>query len=135
MLGVLPGLAMRGQTIGVLRLNGRLLFGGDFIWLGAYGDFESLAPQVVDTSYGGALRVGHEIYVEAQAGYFHRDFQQPGTKDLRGSGGAANLIFGMEVSPHLGVDLVLSGKRISDGSLDKRTIVDLLPLITIRGDF
>lgn len=134
-VGVLPGLAMRGQTLGVLRLNGRFLIGGDYFWFGPYGDYQSLAPQVTDKAYGGAIRIGHDWYMEAQAGHFERTFKQPGTAKLTGRGFSANLIFGMHLSPHLGVDFALASKRITDGTLDKRWIIDFLPLLTIRGEF
>ncbi|MGE3758079.1 MAG: hypothetical protein AB7H97_09995 [Pseudobdellovibrionaceae bacterium] len=134
-LSVLPGFAVRGQMLGVLRMNGRFLMGGDWISIGPYGEYESLAPQVVDTSYGAALRFGHESYVELQAGYFRRDFQQPGTPQKDGKGFSANVIYGIGLSPHFAVDIALAGKRIASGSLDKRWIIDLLPLIAIRGDF
>lgn len=134
-MSALPGLALRGQALGVLRANGRLLFGGDWFWLGPFGDFESLAPQVIDTAYGGALRIGHEYYVEAQFGSFRREFHQPGSENLSGKGFAANLIYGQQLSPHFGVDIALTAKRISSGTLDKRWIVDLLPLLSVRGDF
>ena len=133
--GVLPGFSMRGQAIGVMRMNARFLFGGDFFKIGPYGDFQTLAPQTVDSSYGGALRLGIESFVELQMGYFSRSFKQEGSEDKNGKGLAANLIYGMNLSPHLGVDVTLSAKRISSGSLDKRLIVDLLPLIAIRSDF
>ncbi len=133
--GVLPGLAMVGQAIGVFRVNARLLFGGDFVALGPYGDFKSLAPQVIDTEYGAALRIGHDFYLEAQGGAFHRQFRQPGSSNLSGNGFVAHAIAGWHLSPHFGVDLDLSAKRIASGSLEKRWIVDLLPLLTVRTDF
>jgi len=132
--GALPGFAMRGQTIGVLHLNSRLLFGAEYFRLGPYAGFRTLAPQVMDTSYGGAIRIGNESYFELQAGLFERSFTQPGTSDLKGKGFIVNMIYGMHLSPHLGLDVVLSGKRIASGSLDKRTVVDLIPLFTVRWD-
>jgi len=132
--GVLPGFAMRGQTLGVLHLNSRLLFGTEYFRLGPYAGLRTLAPQVIDTFYGGAIRIGNERYFELQAGLFERKFSQPGTSDLKGKGLIANMIYGMHLSPHLGIDVVLSGKRIDSGSLDKRTIIDLIPLFTVRWD-
>jgi hypothetical protein len=78
---------------------------------------------------------GLEYYVEAQFGSFRREFHQPGSENLSGKGFAANLIYGQQLSPHFGVDIALTAKRISSGTLDKRWIVDLLPLLSVRGDF
>lgn len=133
--GILPGLAIRGQALGVLRVNSRILIGSEFFKLGPFGDFQSLAPQVIDTSYGAALRIGQDSYFELQGGYFQRRFSQEGTTDLDGKGFIVNMIYGLHLSPHLGIDVVLSGKRISSGTLDKRTIIDLIPLFTMRSDF
>ena len=133
-VGILPGVAMRGQTIGVFRINTRALLGG-FVSVGPFAEYRSLAPQVNDVSYGGAIRVGQTSFIEAQFGYFERSFSQTGSENLKGRGFAGNLIYGMRFSPYLGVDLMLAGKRISSGTLDKRWILDLVPLFSIHGDF
>lgn len=133
--GILPGVMYRGQTISVLRLNSRLLFGNDFLWVGPYGDYQSLSPQVTDTSYGAAFRIGKDIFFEMQGGYFRRSFRQTGTDEMTGAGFTANLILGFHLAPYAGIDLALMGKRISNGDLERRWIVDFLPLITVRGEF
>jgi hypothetical protein len=134
-VGVLPGFSARGQAMAVLRLDATLLFGGDAFKFGPYGFFEALAPQVIDTSYGGAIRLGNESYLQIQGGIFRRSFKQEGSPAMSGQGFSGELIYGMHLTPHVGIDVVLSGKRISSGDLDKRWIVDLLPVITVRGDF
>jgi hypothetical protein len=133
--GLLPSFLLQDGPVGLLRVDTTLLFGGDFIWFGPYAAYEGVSPQVTDTSLGAALRFGNEDYFELQGGYFHRVFEQTGTPAMNGNGFSGSLIYGLHLSPHLGLALVLSGKRISSGTLDKRWIVDLLPLFTARVEF
>jgi hypothetical protein len=133
-MAIFTGFGHSGQSIGAFRADTVALYGGYFS-AGIFGSYHNFAPQVVDTSYGLALHVGTDWYVELQAGIFNRTFQQVGTEKLVGDGYSGNLVFGMNLSPNLGIDIALSVKRISKGELTKRTIVDLLPLIAIRTEF
>ena len=130
-----PGFGYSGQAIGVFRADTSLLLGSDFFSAGIYGGYHHFSPQATDTSYGLALHIGNDWYFELQAGVFYRAFEQTGTDKLTGNGYAANLIFGKKLNNYIGIDATLSGKRISNGSLARRTIVDLLPMITIRSEF
>lgn len=134
-IGVFPGVGYSGQSIAVFRADTVLLFGTDTFSAGVYGGYHNFSPQTVDNSYGLALHAGHDYYFEMQAGIFSRAFQQLGTDKLTGSGYSANLILGMTLNSFVGLDLTLSGKRIASGSLDRRTIIDLLPLIALRAEF
>lgn len=134
-LGVFPGFSYSGQTVGVLRANTSVLFGSDVFLAGVYGEYDAFFPEVNDTSGGLALHIGKDYYFEFQAGVFTRTFEQSGTNKLTGTGYAANLIFGGNLNSWLGLDLALLGKQITSGGLDKRTIVDLLPLIAMRMEF
>lgn len=133
-MGVLPSFQYRNGFVGLLRTDLTLLFGTDFYKLGPFAMYQGISPQVTDTSYGAAIRIGNEAYFQLQGGYFHRVFNQTGTGTLNGKGFAAGLVGGWHISPHVGVDVVLSAKRIDSGTLNRRWIVDLLPLITFRVD-
>lgn len=133
-IGALPSFQYRNGFVGLLRADATLLFGVDFIKLGPYGMYEGISPQVTDTSYGAALRFGNEAYFQLQGGFFHRVFSQTGTGTLNGKGFSAALVGGWHLSPHLGVDVVLSSKRIESGTLGRRWIIDLLPLLTFRAE-
>jgi len=131
----LPTFLYRQGPVSVLRADLTLLTGTDTIQLGPYASYEGITPQVTDTTEGAALRIGHDNYAEIQAGYFQRTFSQKGTPTETGKGFAATIAYGMHLSPHLGVAIDLSGKRITNGALEKRWIIDLLPLFTARVEF
>lgn len=133
--GIFPALNYNGELTGVFRLDTALLLGGEFFSFGPYGGFHAQTPQVIDTIYGAAIHIGQSYYVEIQGGVLNRTFTQKGTEKMTGSGFAGNLIFGTNLSPAFGIDAVLSAKRISEGSLDKRWIYQLLPMFTLRGEF
>jgi hypothetical protein len=131
----LPSYLYRAEGVGVLRADTTLLLGGDYFWFGPYAFYENVSPQATDTSVGAALRIGHEQYLGLEGGAFQRTFTQTGTGTLTGSGYSASLIWGFHVSPHWGASIAATAKRISTGSLEQRTIVDLLPLFSARVEF
>lgn len=131
--GVFPALSYNGEASTLFRLDTVFLLGGDSFSFGPYVGLHAQSPQT-DIIYGGAIHIGNEYYAELQAGILKRTFTQASGDTLTGNGVAGNLIFGVSLSSHLGVDVVLSGKRISDGTLDQRTIYNLLPMFTIRGE-
>ena len=131
----LPGYLYRSGGVGVLRADTTLMWGGDYFWLGPYALYENVNPQATDTSVGAAFRLGKDQYIEVEGGLFQRSFTQPGTTSLSGSGYSASLVFGFHLSPHWGASLAATGKRISSGSLEQRTIVDLFPLFMARVEF
>lgn len=131
---LLPSFAAIGRSDLVLSTHNTLLFGGDAFRAGLYAAYETISVNTTDTSVGAALRFGKDSYFEMQGGSFRRGFSQSGTS-LSGTGFSANLIYGFHLTPHWGLALFLSGKRISGGDLDKRWIVDLLPFLSLRVEF
>jgi len=128
----LPSAAIVGRADYVFSSHNTLMVGWDSFRAGGYAAFEAISENVVDQSFGGALRVGNDKYVELQAGYFVRNFKQHET-ELEGKGVSGNLILGTHFSQNFGLALFLSGKRINSG-MDKRTIVDLLPFLSLRAE-
>ena len=133
--GIFPGLNYNGELTGVFRLDTVFLLGGESFLIGPFGGVHTQSPQVTDTIYGAAIHVGKDYYFEIQGGILNRTFTQRGSQTLNGSGYAGNLVFGIILSPALGIDVVASAKRISEGTLDKRWIYQVLPMFTLRGDF
>lgn len=131
----LPSYLYRLGGVAVLRADTTLLIGGDYFWIGPYALYEGVDPQATDTSYGAAIRIGHDEYFEIDAGYFQRVFAQTGSLALTGTGYSGSLVYGWHLSPHLGVSLAATAKRISSGTLEKRTTIDLLPLFSMRVEF
>lgn len=131
---VFPAMNYNGELTGVFRLDTVLLIGDNPFFIGPYFGLHTQSPQVTDTMYGGALHIGSDHYFELQGGVLNRVFTQTGTQTLTGSGYMGNMVFGINMSPHLGFDIVFSAKRISEGTLDKRWIYNLLPMFTVRGD-
>jgi len=134
-LALLPGFSHRSQAVGVLRADAVLLLGGEMFSIGPYAAVHLQLPEQSDTIVGGAIHVGGSYYVEIQAGALHRRFFQIGTQDLSGSGVAGNLVFGSTLSPIWGLEIVVAAKRISEGTLDRRWTYNLLPMLTLRGEF
>ncbi|MBC7741499.1 MAG: hypothetical protein H7061_04840 [Bdellovibrionaceae bacterium] len=133
--GIFPALNYNGELTGVFRIDTVVLLGKDFFSVGPYVGIHAQTPQVSDTIYGAAIHIGHAYYFEIQGGVLNRTFTQDRTQKLTGSGMAGNLIFGINLSPSIGIDVVFSTKRISEGSLDKRWIYQLLPIFTLKGEF
>jgi hypothetical protein len=129
-----PSFALAGRLDFILSTHNTVMFGGEGFKAGAYGAFESLSINVVDTAYGAAVRFGEQRYVEIDGGLFQRRFTQPGTH-LTGKGWSANVIYGAHLTPHFGLALFASVKRIQAGDMDRRWIYDLLPFFTLRTVF
>lgn len=132
--GILPTAQVFMQADLVFSSHTTLLFGSDTISFGPYYAFESLSQNVMDQTYGAALRIGHETYFEIDGGYFERRFAQRHTR-LKGQGYSLNLVLGQHFGDHFGLALIATNKRIQSGDLDARTIYDLLPFFTLRESF
>jgi hypothetical protein len=132
---ILPSIAQVGRTDVVLSTHNTILFGGYGFYMGVYGGYEVITQNVTDQTYGAAVRFGADNpYFELQGGYFQRDFREHGSR-LTGKGFAANLGVGWHLTPNFGLSVYACGKRITQGDLDKRTIVDLLPFLMLRTEF
>lgn len=107
-----------------------MLVGSGSFGAGAYIGHEIISENVTDQTFGAAIRFGQQEFFELQGGAFVRKFIQYQTA-LEGKGVAAHLIYGTHINNLFGLSLGLSGKRITSG-MEKRTIVTLLPLLTLR---
>ena len=127
---LLPSYAAVGENDFLLSTHNTLLFGFKEFKLGGYFGYEPMHSYLVDQSVGAAIRFGESNYFEFQAGGFQRSFKQQG-RTYKGKGFIANALYGK----HWGrwsLSLLLTGKRISSGDLDKRWIIDFLPYLGFR---
>lgn len=130
---LLPSIAFINRTDIVFTSHNTLLFGSGDFWGGAYVGHEVISENVTDQTLGGALRYGQQQFFEIQGGAFVRKFTQYQT-NLEGKGFAAQLLYGTHLNSVFGLSLGLSGKRINSG-MEKRTIITLLPLLSLRWGF
>ncbi|MBI2521005.1 MAG: hypothetical protein HYV97_11325 [Bdellovibrio sp.] len=127
---LLPSYAAVGKNDFILSSHNTLLFGFKEFKLGAYFGYEPMHSYLVDQSVGAAIRFGESNFFELQAGGFQRNFKQQG-RTYKGTGFIVNALYGK----HWGrwsLSLLLTGKRISSGDLDKRWIIDFLPYLGFR---
>jgi hypothetical protein len=129
----LPSFASVNRNDVVFTSHNTLLFGSANFWAGAYVSHEIISENVTDQTLGAAIRFGQQQFFEIQGGAYVRKFTQYKT-DLEGKGFATHLIYGAHINNYFGLSLGLSAKRIDSG-MDKRTIVTLLPLLTLRAGF
>lgn len=129
----LPSVAFVNRSDIVFTSHNTLLFGTGQMWVGGYFGHEIISENVTDQTIGGALRFGQQTFFEIQGGAYTRKFTQYQT-DLKGKGFAAQLIYGTHLNNYFGLSAALSGKRITSG-MEKRTIITLLPLLTLRWGF
>lgn len=129
----IPSIAFINRTDIIFTSHNTLLVGSDNFWGGFYYGHEIISENVTDQTVGGALRFGQQTFFEMQGGAFVRKFTQYQT-NLEGRGFAAQFIYGTHLNNYFGLSLGLSGKRINSG-MDKRTIVTLLPLLSLRVGF
>lgn len=129
----LPSLAALPNLDPIFSSHNTLLVGIGWFHIGAYGSFETVSKSVTDTSYGGAIRFGETNYVELQGGTFERRFRENSIR-LTGKGFAANLIYGHHFNEYFGLSIIAAGKRIESG-MNRRSIVDLVPYLTMRAGF
>lgn len=129
----LPSVAFVNRSDIVFTSHNTLLFGAANFWAGGYFGHEIISENVTDQTLGAAVRFGQQQFFEIQGGAFVRKFTQYET-DLEGKGFAAQFIYGTHLNNFFGLSLALSGKRINSG-MEKRTIITLLPLLTLRVGF
>lgn len=129
----LPSIAFINRADVVFTSHNTLLFGTGNFWGGAYVGHEVISENVTDQTFGGAIRFGQQQFVEIQGGAFVRKFTQYQT-NLEGKGFSAQLLYGTHLNNVFGLSLGLSGKRINSG-MEKRTIITLLPLLSLRWGF
>ncbi len=130
---LLPSIAFINRSDVVFTSHNTLLFGAGDFWGGAYIGHEVISENVTDQTLGGALRYGQQQFFEIQGGAFVRKFTQYQTS-LEGKGFAVQLLYGTHLNSVFGLSLGLSGKRINSG-MEKRTIITLLPLLSLRWGF
>lgn len=129
----LPSIAVVNRADIVFTSHNTLLFGSGAFWAGAYVGHEVISENATDQTLGGAVRFGQQDFFEIQGGAFTRHFTQYQT-DLEGKGFAAQFIYGKHLNSVFGLSLALSAKRITSG-MEKRTIITLLPLLSLRWGF
>lgn len=129
----LPSVAFVNRADTVFTSHNTVMFGTGQFWLGGYYGHEVISENVTDQTIGAAIRFGQQQFFELQGGAYVRKFEQYQTS-LEGKGAAAQLIYGAHINTYFGLSIGLSGKRINSG-MEKRTIVTLLPLLSLRLGF
>lgn len=129
----LPSLGFVNRADVVFTSHNTLLYGSGHFWAGAYAGHEIISENVTDQTFGAAVRFGQQQFFEIQGGALVRKFTQYQT-NLEGKGAAIQFIYGTHLNNYFGLSAGLSGKRITSG-MEKRTIITLLPLLTLRVGF
>lgn len=123
-------LLVGGSSDLLIRSNNSILVGGEGFSFGANYLYDPLHSYVTDSGYGGAIKFGEQKFFQLSGGYFERKY-----KSLKGKGFYATAVLGWQWSEHFSVSIPIIAKRITNGGLDKRWIIDMIPYLGLRLKF